>query len=124
MDTNADATKADVTNEALELFSFCLCFLAFPDAEVLKFSDEFWVSEVSSSLFIFCEDSSSWHLLKEEDSIIKRDFDLRLEVEDKKVSGMLKEVVMFILYSEIESFTLRSSWINLTLLFEDHSLDK
>ena len=74
LDTNADATKSDGTNEALELFSFCLCFLAFPDAHVSNFSDEGQVSEVSSSLVLFYEDLASWSFLKEEDLSIRRDF--------------------------------------------------
>ena len=119
LDASVDATKADVTNGSLELFSFCLDFLPFPDAKVLKFSDEGWVSEVSSSLVIFCEDLPSSSFLKEEDSVTRRCFDFRLEIfdsrldeEDKKFSVMLKEVVMLMLFSEIKSLMLRSPRLN------------
>ena len=52
LDASADTIKVDVTNEALEIFSFLSDFLVFLDAEVSNFSDESWVSEVFSSLFI------------------------------------------------------------------------
>ena len=51
-------------------------------------------------------------------------FDSRLEEEDKKVSVMLKEEVMFMLFSEIESLILRSSWLNFALFFEEHCSDE
>ena len=72
LDTSTDVTKADVTNEALELFYFWLEFLSFPDAEVSNFFDDGWVSGedsecdlVFSSLVLFFEDLVSWSFLKE-----------------------------------------------------------
>ena len=107
LDANADAIKVDVTNKALEIFSFLLDFLVFLGSEVSTYSDESWVSEVSSSLVLFWEDLVSWSFFKEEDSFTRRDFDLRLEVfhsrlkeEDKSVSVMLNEVVLLIIFSE------------------------
>ena len=131
LDTSADATKYDLTNEALEIFYFSLCLFEFIEAVVANFSNERWVSEVSFSLVLFFEDLASWRFLKDEDSAIRRDFNFRLEVldstleeEDKKVSVMLKEVVLLMIFSEIESLMLRSSWLKLTLLFEEYSSDE
>ena len=69
--------------------------------------------------------------LKEEDSVIRRDFEFRLEVfdhrleeDDKKVSVMLKEVVLLMLLYEVESLMLRSLWLKLTLSFEEYSSDE
>ena len=81
-DASADAIKVHATDEALEIFSFLSDFLVFLDAEVSNFSDEGWVSEVSSSIALFCESVVSWSFLKEEDSVTRRWFDLRLEVFD------------------------------------------
>ena len=53
LDASADAIKSDATNESLVLFSFLSDFLAFADDEVLRISDEGWVSKVSSSLVPF-----------------------------------------------------------------------
>ena len=83
LDASSDATKADAINESLDLFSFYLDFLAFTDAEVSKFSDEGWVSEVYSSSVTFCGCLSSWcflkeYFLKEENAFIRRYFDFRL----------------------------------------------
>ena len=66
LDTSADATKADATNEALGLFYFYLDFLASSDSEVSTFSGEGLVSEVFSSLVPFYECLSSWCFLKED----------------------------------------------------------
>ena len=87
LDASEDTIKSHTTNESLVLFSFLSDFIALAHTEVSTFSDEGWVSEVSSSLFTLYQCSSSRHFLKgcflkEEDSGIRRDFGFRLEVFD------------------------------------------
>ena len=72
MHASVDAIKYDVTNEVVELFSFCLDFIVFTDAGVSNFSNEELFSEVSSSLVLFFEDSVSWYFLKQDDSVTRR----------------------------------------------------
>ena len=62
--------------------------------------------------------------MKEENSVIKRDFEFRLVEEDEKVSVMLKEVFLMMIFSGIESLILRSSWLKLTFSFEENFLDE
>ena len=85
MHASVDSIKYDVTNEVVELFSFCLDFIVFTDAGVSNFSNEELFSEVSSSLVLFFEDLVSWYFLKEEDSITRREFDFRLEIFDYRL---------------------------------------
>ena len=82
------------------------------------------------SLVPFWKSSSSFYFLKGEDLFIRIDFEFRLEVFDSRLEGvektflvMLKEVVLLMLFFEIDSLILRSSWSKLTLLFEEHSVD-
>ena len=71
LDVSTHATKADTTNEALELL----------DAEFSSFFDE-GLDAFLVSLAILFEDLASWHFLREEGAATRINFEFGLEIFD------------------------------------------